>query len=299
LNNTQQLINIILFFIIMMIHKSDNMLRTATIVLAFASLLLVDLARAQKFPLERHEFPQDYDSVHEDSRRRRLSSNIFNRLGSNLAVSNPPYYVTNSDPALLPRQNYDITIGNPLKGLTANPGNINPKVWPASLPTSLGAYKLPLSSFMLADPDIVGEELAFNWTYMESQLQLTSNYSLHAIIRFWLHYPGQPMRVPAYLFEPPYNLTLINNNTLLYYDDPVLKKAINQSIQAFGRRYDSDPRIFMLQAGFFGACGEEHTQGCKTTLSNGTMVDCFPSSTAEEAVPWFHAAFKKTHVQFR
>jgi hypothetical protein len=171
-----------------------------------------------------------------------------------------PYYVESNHPSLFPRNNYDITIGNPLKGFGTNVLSNHPRVWPASLPSSIAHFKWPLNRFMLNDPDVVGEDAAFNWTYLESQFQMIASYKLHAVPRFWIVWPGQPLAVPEYLLEAPYNLTLIANGTNINFDEPVLKKAINQSIQALGRRYDGDTRIFVWQAGFFGHYGEWHSK---------------------------------------
>jgi hypothetical protein len=178
----------------------------------------------------------------------------------NIVGHEKPYYTDSSHSSLLPRNNYDITIGNPLKGLGTNVLSNHPRVWPANLPSSIAHFKWPLNKFMLNDPDVVGEDFAFNWTYLESQFQMIASYKLHAVPRFWIVWPGQPVAVPQYLLFPPYNLKLILNGTNINFDEPVVKKAINQSIQAIGRRYDGDTRIFVWQAGFFGHWGEWHSK---------------------------------------
>jgi hypothetical protein len=247
------------------------------------------------------------DIVHSSQKQSRRQLNIFaNRISadqqqqeqqSSLSSSLPDhYYVTDmNDPTLVPRHNYDIAIGNPMKGLCANPGNIALKDWNASnLPASVGLYKWPLSSFLLYDPDIVGYDNAFNYSFVESRLQEAANYSIHAIIRFFIDYPGQPLRLPSYLLDPIHNLTLLSNNTALYYENDSLKRAIRQSIDAFAQRFDGDSRIFMMQAGFLGRWGEWHTNGC--TYNN---VSCLPNSVTEEAVQWLSNSFNQTLVQVR
>jgi hypothetical protein len=72
-----------------------------------------------------------------------------------LTMASTYYYVTNSDAALLPRNNYDITIGNPMRGLGPNPDWLNYRDWTPSLPASVGDFKWRWDNFMLDETMLV------------------------------------------------------------------------------------------------------------------------------------------------
>jgi Domain of unknown function (DUF4832) len=205
------------------------------------------------------------------------------------------YYVTNSSSAFRPRNNYDTTLGNPMRGLFPNPEWISYKDWTPNLPASLADFKWAWDKFMINDPDVVGERLAFNWSFIEGRLQQAASRGLHGVISFFIHWPGEPFYIPTYLLRPPYNLQFMKNGTQIYYDQPVLKKAIRQTINALGRRYDGDKRIFIFQAGFTGYWGEWHTYGCDFN----STTSCLPPSVNEEVLRWYASSFKKTHVSVR
>jgi hypothetical protein len=172
-----------------------------------------------------------------------------------------------------------LAIGNPIKGLCPSPEYISFPDWTPLLPASLGEHKWPLHAFLLNDVDLVGEEAAFNWTFIENKLQQVADRGIRAVFRFYIHWPGQPLNIPPYLLHPSYNITFLNNYTEIYYDSPTLKKAIKQCIDALGRRYDGDKRIFAIQAGFLGYWGEWHTSGCEYI-----GINCLPSWVSEEVI---------------
>ena len=201
------------------------------------------------------------------------------------------YYKTKS----LGTLNYDVTIGNPLKGFVGNPITVDPKDWPTTLPSTIHAYKFPLSQVMFGDPDVIGANAAFNWKIVDDALAKAQQYKSHAIIRFFVHWPGTPLKVPSYLLNSPYNIqTVWNNEVVPWYGDPKLRRALEQFIDHFARKYDGDTRLMAVQAGLIGAWGEWHTLGCTYNWDR-----CDTDQSKQEIVSWFAKYWKKTKIQFR
>jgi hypothetical protein len=155
--------------------------------------------------------------------------------------------------------NLDVTLGNPMKGVIGD-GQNDIKQWPIDLPSSMQFHKIPLNEVMVQDPDVVGEAAAFNWTSFNILLQTCANHSRHAVVRFFIHWPKDknPVYLPAYLTN---KVEMVKNRgeTIPYWADPTLLKAIQQFVTAFGKRYDGDKRLFVIQAGLIGAWGEHHS----------------------------------------
>jgi hypothetical protein len=192
--------------------------------------------------------------------------------------------------------NYDATSGNPLRGLSGFPQSGHPSFWSESLPSSLHHYKFALDDVMVGDPDVIGAHVAFNWTILDEALRVASQFRAHTVIRFYMHYPGQPLHIPAYLLRQPYNIQTLwdGQEVVPYYGDPNLRKAMEQFIDHFGRRYDGDRRILTIQAGLIGRWGEWHTGDCTFNWK-----PCDPESVHEEIVQWYARYFRRTMIQVR
>jgi hypothetical protein len=244
-----------------------------------------------RYDNDKHEEYVSVNANHYTSKT--ITATMTRRKTQSAARSTSYYYQTSS----LGYINKNAGLGNPMKGLIGNGGN-DVKQWPLDLPSSMQGYKIGLNSIMLNDPDVVGENNAFNWTSVDNILQQCSEYKRHAVIRFYGHWPGQPLKLPSYLLNSPYDITLVpNNNELVpYWGDIQLLKAIQQFIKALGTRYDGDRRLFVLHAGLVGAWGEHHAQGCKYGSNN---LPCDPEWVYESLSDYFKDAFQKTHIQFR
>jgi len=101
---------------------------------------------------------------------------------------------------------------------------------------------------MLGNPDVVGEDDAFDWAPLEGYLSDTASRNSHAVFRVYMHFPGRPLRVPQYLNDAGLNY----NGDEPDYESPILQEALVQFIDALAARYDGDTRIFAIQAGLIG-----------------------------------------------
>lgn len=54
------------------------------------------------------------------------------------------------------------------------------------------------------------------------------------------------------------------------YNSPAMRQQLQQFVQAFGRRYDGDPRITAIHVGLLGFWGEWHTSGCEAWEPDAT-----------------------------
>ena len=151
------------------------------------------------------------------------------------------YYTTTSRDDDIGIENPYSCAGNPLKGLIGNTqfGNYDP--WATTIDASMNFYFVGVDSVMIDDPDEVGLEAAFNWASLEEKLDESAAQNRHAVLSFTLHYPGQPLMVPQYLLE---NLTLhyyadfLGGGWSPDYGDPILLRAIELFIAAFGEKYE-------------------------------------------------------------
>ena len=157
------------------------------------------------------------------------------------------YYSTN-DPAVLGVPNVNVTAGNPLKGLFGGTRWAPPPL-PDSVPFSLEWYNVALDEMM------VGEN-QFDWSLLDSLLQGTASRKKHAVFSIFIHWPGQPLRLPSYLLNITELIEYEEDRYSPYYGDPILLNALQQFITAFGDRYDGDTRIFQIHMGLLGFWGE-------------------------------------------
>jgi hypothetical protein len=197
-------------------------------------------------------------------RRRTATTNVLDKNATQYGYGNTKrgvqssteqvyYWETNS----LGFFNLVPTTSNPLKGLSGNPQAGHPSTWPESIPSSLHHYKIGLDLVMLGDPDVVGVQSAFNWTYVDEALRIAETFRAHTILRFYIHYPGAPLNIPAYLMGDITTLwNTWNNEVAPWYGDFNLRKAFRQFIDHLSRRYDGDTRIYAIQAGLIGYWGE-------------------------------------------
>jgi hypothetical protein len=88
--------------------------------------------------------------------------------------------------------------GNPMKGLITNPEFYHdPSI--ESIDSSMDMYYIPVGKVMRDDPDVVGFEAAFDWTYVEERLRASGAKHRHVILTFAVHYPGQALSLPRHL----------------------------------------------------------------------------------------------------
>ncbi len=179
---------------------------------------------------------------------------------------------------------------NPLKGLVPY---ASPREDP--FPHSLEFNYLPMGALMVG-PD------AYDWTRLERLLDEVSSRGHQTIFRIFLEYPGQDQGIPQFLLdeglkvnvwrrdpEGPFTRRLVVRTP--DYEDPNLRRALQNFIAAMGERYDGDPRIGFITAGLLGTWGEWHTY---------PHSEWFASKAAQrEVIDAYRDAFSTTPILLR
>ena len=192
------------------------------------------------------------------------------------------YYRTN-DTAILGEPNFMAAIGNPLKGL-ASFGSRDPRstsyqfdsIWSA-----LEFYPIGLDDIMIGDN-------MFNWTTHDALLASSASRNMHAVLSVFIHWPGEPLRIPPHLIDIPFYET--DNGFSPNYGEPRLLTALQQFIAAWAQHIDGDKRVAAIHIGLLGFWGEGHT------YPDLTLV---PESSQQLVAEWYREAFNKTQIQAR
>lgn len=147
-------------------------------------------------------------------------------------------------------------IDNPLKGLVPYSGEKR-GVFPHSMEFSY----LPLSELMTGWNQ-------FDWRPLEKLLDDIASRGHQTVFRIWMVYPGHEEGIPEFLEREGVEVTeWLNTNTQPFppskvrtpdYDNPLMRRALQQFVVAFGEKYDGDPRIGFITAGLLGTWGEWH-----------------------------------------
>ena len=141
-------------------------------------------------------------------------------------------------------------VDNPLIGFVSWEDSIT------DFPHSLEYYSFPLS-------DVQKEYDSFNWDVLENALNSARSRGNQAIIRFYLDFPGRQSGIPQFLFNDGlevFEYSIGGDSGICPdYSDKNLQKALVNFIEAFGSKYDGDPRIGFIQCGLLGFWGEWHT----------------------------------------
>ena len=81
----------------------------------------------------------------------------------------------------------------------------------------------PLSTIYCCQDRLMTGHDQFQWQVLDHALSRARAQRKHVILRVYLHYPGQPLRVPQFLLDHPIPLvTLVHGETSPQYDDPIL-----------------------------------------------------------------------------
>jgi hypothetical protein len=97
----------------------------------------------------------------------------------------------------------------------------------------------------------------FNWTLHDQLVTESALRKMHAVLSVYIHWPGQPLRLPPHLKDIPLYDT--NNGKSPSYGDSRLLTALEQFIVAWGNRIDGDTRVAAVHIGLLGFWGEGHT----------------------------------------
>ncbi|MEL6108766.1 MAG: DUF4832 domain-containing protein [Planctomycetota bacterium] len=180
-------------------------------------------------------------------------------------------------------------VDNPLKGLVPYQTDVRSR-----FPHSLEFNYLPYSGIVKGYDD-------FDWSRLEVMLDDIASRGHQAVLRIFLEYPGKQNVIPQFLIDD--GLTVhkyVNTNTHPLpptdvetpdYEDPNLRRSLEQFLAAFGREYDGDPRIGFITAGLLGTWGEWHTY---------PRTELFASKTVQrEVMSAYESAFKTTPILLR
>lgn len=175
-------------------------------------------------------------------------------------------------------------VDNPLKGLvpylTAEGSE--------RFPHSLKFQYLPLSQLMTG-PD------QFDWTALEQSLEECRQAGCQLVLRVYLEYPDNDTGVPEFLIKE--GLSMVkwkadgSSNQTPDYEDANLRKALQQFIEAFGKKYDGDLRIGFITVGLLGMWGEWHTYPREELWAS--------KETQQLVLDTFESAFSKTRCLLR
>jgi len=95
----------------------------------------------------------------------------------------------------------------------------------------------------------------YNWSVLEEALAGAEAKNMHVVLRVFLHYPDQPLRVPSYLMDKIELRTISSGETSPQYDDPTLLTALEQFIGELGAKYDGHKSLAFIQLGLLGKVG--------------------------------------------
>ena len=131
----------------------------------------------------------------------------------------------------------------------------------------------------------------FDWTVIDNALAGAKQGNMHVVLRIFVHYPDQPLRVPLWLINQGIQLrTIQSGEKSPQYDDPKLLAAFETFIKALGAKYDGHNDLAFLQLGLLGKWGEWHTYPDEGLLSDATK---------DAVVGWYKESFKVTPLQVR
>jgi hypothetical protein len=180
-------------------------------------------------------------------------------------------------------------IDNPLKGLVPYQGDFR-----TSFPHSLEFSYLPYSALVKGYNE-------FDWNPLEKLLDDIASRRHQAVLRIFLEYPNKKGVIPDFLVRDGLKVTkwLYTETQPLPpapietpdYEDQNLRKSLKLFLDAFGKKYDGDPRLGFITAGLLGTWGEWHTY---------PRDDLFASKTLQaEVMDAYESAFKITPVLLR
>ena len=134
----------------------------------------------------------------------------------------------------------------------------------------------------------------FDWSILEAQLEETRKRGNQSVIRVYLEYPGK-MSIPGFLIKEGVKVTEWKRDgkdvVTADYENVLMRRAMKEFIEVFGKKYDGDPRIGFVTAGVLGLFGEWH---------NYPRVELAASKEVQaEVMAAFEKSFKKTFVLLR
>jgi hypothetical protein len=173
---------------------------------------------------------------------------------------------------------------NPLKGFMPYAAQYN------NFPYSLEWFYMPLK-------DVQTDYQTFNWQPLDNKLNEIAGRGHQAVFRIYLDYPDTPYGMPNFLANVPkrsytdYGNGTNNTSYSPDYENADLQRALANFIQAFGQRYDGDPRIGFVTVGLLGHWGEWHTYPNVAWMAS--------TAVQNQVLDSFDQNFNKTRILLR
>jgi len=220
---------------------------------------------------------------------------MFHIFRKTLAVTLVGCFVTAVCSSAVKAQQYTLEyqaapIDNPLKGLVpyADPEQDR---FPHSLEFSYVSFS-----------DLVVGPKKYDWQPLEDLLDDVKSRGNQTVFRVYLEYPGQKGGVPKFLIENGLKIHRWRNEEEATegekgivetpdYEDPALRRTLQQFIAALGEKYDGDPRIGYITAGLLGMWGEWHNYPKEELWAS--------KKTQKEVLDAFEMAFDRTPILLR
>lgn len=180
-------------------------------------------------------------------------------------------------------------VDNPLKGLV-----------PYARPTP-GRFPHSMEFSYLGLAELMNGPESFDWKPLEKLLNDVASRGNQTVVRVYMEYPGKENGIPKFLVEQGLKVhTYLNTNTQPFpptqvstpdYHDKNLRRALTNFIEAWGKKYDGDPRIGFITAGLLGTWGEWHTYPREDLWA--------PKETQIEVMDAYEKWFVKTPILLR
>lgn len=132
---------------------------------------------------------------------------------------------------------------------------------------------------------------AYNWEPLEAALDEVASHGKQLALRVASCQSFSSKDYPDFLSGQ------IRNGCILNYDSPTVMQAFENFIQAFGAKYDGDPRIAYITMGLVGYWGEWHTW--PNDGSNGSENWMISDTGANALLDAYNDAFRTTPVENR
>ena len=186
----------------------------------------------------------------------------------------------------------EIEEANALKGFVPFLGNYTSR---SMIPASMEFFYIPLNKIMTA-------ENTYDFSLLESNLEKIKEHGNQTIFRAYLDYPDEPNGTPDFFWDLGIEkIYYKSDNGTCYFPDYTNQKCIDiicNCIRELGKKYDGDPRIAYIFAGFVGHWGEWHNY--MYTQTPGHQGEKMPNEEQKaQFVKTFAESFTKTSVVVR
>jgi hypothetical protein len=124
----------------------------------------------------------------------------------------------------------------------------------------------------------------FDWAGFEKKWDSPLAKGKHVILRLFLEYPNEPTGLPQWVIDSgvkrtPYDTKEVGKGLCPDWDDPRLLEALLRFVAAFGKRYNSHPRVAFIQLGTLGFWGQTHGLAGDSEKSGSGVQSGVPGCT--------------------